>query len=40
MSMRRKGFNFFEKVFVLLFNPMFVINNGFGTRYNPAFAKR
>lgn len=40
MSMRKNGFNFFEKVFVLLLNPMFVINNGFGTRYNPAFAKR
>jgi hypothetical protein len=40
MSMRRNGFNFFEKVFVLLFNPMFVINNGFGSRFNPAFARR
>lgn len=40
MSMRRNGFNFFEKVFVLLFNPMFVINNGFGPKYNPAFARR
>ena len=40
MSMRRNGFNFFEKVFVLLLNPMFVINNGFGTRFNPAMAKR
>ena len=40
MSMRRNGFNFFEKVFVLLFNPMFVINNGFGTRFNPAMARR
>ena len=40
MSMRRNGFNFFEKVFVLLLNPMFVINNGFGPRYNPAMAKR
>ena len=40
MSMRRNGFNFFEKVFVLLFNPMFVINNGFGKRFNPAYAKR
>jgi len=40
MSMRKNGFNFFEKVFVLLLNPMFVINNGFGPRYNPAFAKR
>ena len=40
MNMRRNGFNFFEKVFVLLFNPMFVINNGFGTRFNPAFARR
>jgi len=40
ISMRRNGFNFFEKVFVLLFNPMFVINNGFGPRFNPAFARR
>jgi len=40
MSMRRNGFNFFEKVFVLLFNPMFVINNGFGSRFNPAMARR
>ena len=40
MSMRRNGFNFFEKIFVLLFNPMFVINNGFGKRFNPAFARR
>jgi Domain of unknown function (DUF3943) len=40
MSMRRNGFNFFEKVFVLLFNPMFVINNGFGSRFNPAMVKR
>ena len=40
MSMRRNGFNFFEKIFVLIFNPMFVINNGFGTRFNPAFARR
>ncbi len=35
MTMRRNGFNFFEKVFVLIFNPMFVINNGFGRRFNP-----
>lgn len=35
MNMRRNGFNFFEKVFVLIFNPMFVINNGFGPRFNP-----
>lgn len=40
MNMRRNGFNFFEKVFVLLFNPMYVINNGFGPRFNPAFARR
>lgn len=40
MNMRKNGFNFFEKVFVLLFNPMFVINNGFGSRYNPAYARR
>ena len=40
MSMRKNGFNFFEKVFVLLLNPMFVINNGFGPRFNPAMAKR
>lgn len=35
MTMRRNGFNFFEKIFVLIFNPMFVINNGFGRRFNP-----
>ena len=35
MNMRRNGFNFFEKVFVVLFNPMFVLNNGFGPRFNP-----
>jgi hypothetical protein len=40
MNMRRNGFNFFEKIFVLIFNPMFVINNGFGPRFNPAFARR
>jgi hypothetical protein len=40
MSMRRNGFNFFEKVFVLLFNPMFAINNGFGSRFNPVKTRR
>ena len=35
MNMRRNGFNFFEKVFVLIFNPMFVLNNGFGPKFNP-----
>ena len=35
MNMRRNGFNFFEKVFVVIFNPMFVLNNGFGPRFNP-----
>jgi len=35
MNMRRNGFNFFEKIFVLIFNPMFVLNNGFGPRFNP-----
>ena len=35
MNMRRNGFNFFEKVFVLIFNPSFVFNNGFGPRFNP-----
>lgn len=35
MKIRRNGFNFLEKVFVLLFNPMFVLNNGFGPRFNP-----
>jgi Domain of unknown function (DUF3943) len=35
MSMRRNGFNFFEKVFVIIFNPLFVMNNGFGPRFNP-----
>ena len=38
MNMRRNGFNFFEKVFVLILNPMFVINNGFGPRFNPVKA--
>jgi len=35
MNMRRNGFNFFEKIFVLIFNPSFVFNNGFGPRFNP-----
>jgi hypothetical protein len=35
MNMRRNGFNFFEKIFVLIFNPPFVFNNGFGPRFNP-----
>ena len=35
MNMRRNSFNFFEKVFVLIFNPLFVLNNGFGPRSNP-----
>ena len=35
MTMRKNGFNFFEKVFVLIFNPMFVLNNGFGPKFNP-----
>ena len=35
MAMRKNGFQFLEKVFVLVFNPMFVINNGFGPRHNP-----
>ena len=35
MNMRRNGFNFFEKAFVIIFNPMFVLNNGFGPRFNP-----
>ena len=35
MQMRRNGFNFIEKVCVLLLNPMFVINNGFGPKHNP-----
>ena len=35
MGMRKNGFSFFEKVFVLIFNPMFVINNGFGPKHNP-----
>ena len=40
MTMRRNGFNFFEKIFVLIFNPMFVINNGFGRRFNPVRQNR
>jgi hypothetical protein len=39
MSMRKNGFRFIEKVFVLLLNPMFVINNGFGPRHNPVRVK-
>ena len=39
MSMRKNGFRFFEKVFVLVFNPMFVINNGFGPKHNPPLKK-
>ena len=39
MNMRRNGFNFFEKVFVLIFNPMFVLNNGFGPKFNPVRMK-
>ena len=35
MNMRRNGFSFFEKVFVLIFNPLFVLNNGLGPRFNP-----
>src|SRR6186997_1006148 len=35
MNMRRNGFNFFEKVCVVIFNPLFVMNNGFGPRFNP-----
>ena len=40
MNMRRNGFNLFEKIFTIIFNPMFAINNGFGPKYNPAFARR
>jgi hypothetical protein len=40
MSMRRNGFNFFEKIFVLIFNPPFVFNNGFGPRFNPVKPKQ
>jgi len=39
-NMRRNGFNFFEKVFVIIFNPMFVLNNGFGPRFNPVRQKQ
>jgi hypothetical protein len=40
MNMRRNCFNFFEKVFVVIFNPMFAINNGFGPRFNPVKQKQ
>ena len=40
MNMRRNGFNFFEKIFVIIFNPMFVLNNGFGPRFNPERQKQ
>ena len=39
MNMRKNGFNFFEKIFVLIFNPMFVFNNGFGPKFNPVRMK-
>jgi len=39
MNMRRNGFNLFEKIFTIIFNPMYAINNGFGSRYNPVPAK-
>ena len=39
MDMRKNGFRFFEKVFVLVFNPMFVVNNGFGPKHNPPRTK-
>ena len=39
MAMRRNGFKFFEKIFVLIFNPPFVFNNGFGPRFNPVRQK-
>lgn len=39
MNMRKNGFRFMEKVFVLLFNPTFVLNNGFGPRHNPVRIK-
>jgi hypothetical protein len=40
MNMRRNGFNFFEKMFVIIFNPSFVFNNGFGPRFNPVSPKQ
>jgi len=40
MNMRRNGFNLFEKVFVLISNPLFVMNNGFGPRFNPVGQKQ
>ncbi|HEY6504616.1 MAG TPA: DUF3943 domain-containing protein [Chitinophagaceae bacterium] len=39
MNMRRNGFRFFEKVFVLIFNPFFVLNNGFGPKFNPVWVR-
>ena len=39
MGMRKNGFNTFEKVVTLVLNPMFVINNGYGPKYNPVFIK-
>lgn len=32
LRMRRNGFNFAEKAFVLVFNPLYAINNGLGER--------
>jgi len=39
MNMRKRGFRFMEKVFVLVFNPIFVFNNGFGRKHNPVLIK-
>jgi len=33
LKMQRRGFSFFEKAFVLVFNPMYAINNGFKKKY-------
>jgi len=40
MSMRKNGFSFIEKVVTLVLNPMFVVNNGFGPKHNPAYYKK
>lgn len=36
MSMSRNGFQWYEKVFVCIFNPMFALNNGFKA-YRPVY---
>ncbi len=39
ISMRRKGFNWLEKITVIVINPFYVVNNGFRTKNKKVIAK-